>query len=308
MEVKLIPIDNIRPSPFQPRETFDKEKLEELAESIKGSDLVEPILVRKKGNTYEIIAGERRWRAFHFAGLQEILAIIRDVDDIEARELSLIENWHRLALDPIEAEGFIYRLWNDGKESKRYVSIQDMSRKTGIPQRTLYGIILSIKEKEELEMTASGHITYSDMKVSRALKNEPELRKQLLMLREKGKITQEQLKERAGVIEKVSEPIKRALLREDSKLTSEEALIIDTELSTPEEKIRAIKEIETERSSNRVKRLIHIMRRIEEDREAIEVVRLTDTGDIWICPICNKKYRLLHVEPIGTHRFEEVIE
>ncbi len=308
MEIKSIPIDKIRPSPFQPRETFEKEKIEELAESIKGSDLVEPILVREKGNTYEIIAGERRWRASQFAGLQEILAIIRDVNDIEARELSLIENWHRLALNPNEAEGFIYRLWKDGKKAERYESMRDMSRKIGIPQNTLRQITLSFEEKEELEMSSTTHITYSDLTLTRVLKDDSELRKQLLMLREKGSITQEQLKHRARVIKQVSVPVRRALLKEDSKLTSEEALFIDTELLTPEEKIRAIREIETERSSNRVKRLVRIMREIEKEREEIEVVRLTDTGDIWICPICNKKFRLLHVEPIGTHRFEEVIE
>ena len=107
MEFKIIPIDKIRPSPFQPRETFPKEEIEELAESIKGSGLVQPILVRKTGETYEIIAGERRWRAAQFADLREMPVMIKEAGDAEARELSLIENWHRIALKTTEAETFI---------------------------------------------------------------------------------------------------------------------------------------------------------------------------------------------------------
>ena len=75
MQVKMIRIDEIRPNPFQPRESFPKEEIQQLAKSIKVFGLLQPIIVRKKGKTYEIIAGERRWRAAHFAGLKEIPAI-----------------------------------------------------------------------------------------------------------------------------------------------------------------------------------------------------------------------------------------
>ena len=306
MEIKTIPIDRIRPSPFQPRESFEKEKIEELAESIKGGDLVQPILVRKKGDTYEIIAGERRWRAYQFAGLTEIPALEREADDIEARELSLMENWHRLALEPIEAEKFIVKLFGDGIKTGRYKLSLDMSRKTGIPQPTLEQIILAHYEKVDLAITGN-HLTYTDLRETRILKDEPELRKQVLELREKGKLSRDELREFSKTIAEVSEPVRVALLKEDSKLTPQEALTIDTELATPSEKLWAIEMLEKEKSPQRVSSLIRIIRAIEKQQE-IEVVKQIDTGDIWICPECNGKFHLIHVEPYRTHRFEEEIE
>jgi len=306
MEFKIIPLDKIRPNPFQPRESFSKEEIEELAESIKGTDLVQPILVRKKGKTYEIIAGERRWRAAQFAKLKEIPAIVREADDLETRELSLIENWHRLALQPLEAERFIAKLYEDGVKAGRYKSINDMSKKTGIPYGTLSELITANKERKELEL--SPVITYTDLRETRVLKDKPELRKQVLELREKGKLSRDELREFSNVVERVSEPVRKALLKEDSKLTPEEALVIDVELLTPEEKIRAIEEIEKERTPERVRRLVRVIREIEEMRKEIEIVKEIDTGDIWLCPVCNKKFHLIHVEPSGTHRFEEVVE
>ena len=308
MEVQSIPVDKIRPSPFQPRETFEKEKIAELADSIKGDDLVQPILVRKKGDTYEIIAGERRWRAYQFAGLTEIPAIAREADDIETRELSLIENWHRLALEPIEAEKFIAGLFEDGTKTGRYKSTEYMSQKIGIPRPTLEQIILAHYEKKELGVI-DNTLTYNDLMVTRILKDEPELRKQVLKLREKGKLTRDELRELSKVIIEVSEPVRLALLKEDSKLKPEEARVIDTELATISEKMRAIEMLEREKSPERVKSLVRIIRQIDEDRFGkIEVIREMDTGDVWICPECNKKFHLIHVEPYGTHRFEEVVE
>jgi len=308
MEMKILPIDQIRPSPFQPRELFEKEKISELADSIKGSELVQPILVRKKGDTYEIIAGERRWRAYQFAGLKEIPAIEREADDIEARELSLIENWHRLTLEPGEAERFIAGLFEDGTKTGRYKSVQDMSRKTGIPRKTLDEIILAHHERKELGGTGAT-LTYTDLRETRILKGKPALRKQVLELRERGKLSRDQLREFSKTVVEVSEPVKRALLKDDSKLTAENARIIDTELSTPEEKTRAIEILEREAARGRIKPVISVIRQVEQERpERVEVIREIDTGDVWICPECNKRFRLIHVEPHGTHRFEEVIE
>ena len=304
MEIKMIPIDKIRPSPFQPRETFDKEKIEELANSIKESDLVQPILVRKKGDTYQIIAGERRWRAYQFAGLKEIPAIERATDDIETREISLIENWHRLALDPIEAEKFIVKLYEDGIKAGRYKSIKDTAKKTGIPRPTLQQIISAHQEREELGVTGN-ILTYTDLRETRILKDEPELRKQVLRLREKGKLSRDDLREFSKTVTEVSEPIKKALLKEDSKLTAKEAKIIDVELTTPYEKERAIRMLEEEKSPERV---VHIIRILEEKPSDLEIINQIDTGETWTCPICNKKFHLIHVEPTNIHRFEEVME
>ncbi len=103
MEIQELPVNKIIPSVFQPRETFDKEELQELADSMKEHGLINPISVRKNGDgTYQIIAGERRWRAANFAKMDNIYAIIREVTPAEQRLESLIENIHRKDLNMIE--------------------------------------------------------------------------------------------------------------------------------------------------------------------------------------------------------------
>ena len=108
--VTTLRLTEIEPNKDQPREAFDQDKLEELAKSILANGVIQPILVRPLSNglTYQIIAGERRWRAAKIAGLTEMPAIIREADDIDMDRLALIENIQREALDPIE-EAKAYR-------------------------------------------------------------------------------------------------------------------------------------------------------------------------------------------------------
>lgn len=94
----------------QPRKTFDKEKLEELAESLRLHGVVQPIVVRKIGERYSIIAGERRYRAARMAGLTTVPVVIRDMDEMQAREVALIENIQRENLNPIEEAAAIKSL------------------------------------------------------------------------------------------------------------------------------------------------------------------------------------------------------
>ena len=103
-----IPIDQIAVNPNQPRKTFDSNKLIELAASIRASGVIQPIVVRRDGVGYQLIAGERRWRAAREAGLQRIPAIVRDATDAQSLELALIENLLREDLNPIE-EADAYR-------------------------------------------------------------------------------------------------------------------------------------------------------------------------------------------------------
>ncbi len=103
-----IDIDLIRPNPEQPRVRFTEEALAELAKSISANGIVQPIVVRRQGQGYEIVAGERRWRAAQLAGLRKIPAVVRDVADDKLLELALIENIQRQELNPIE-EANAYR-------------------------------------------------------------------------------------------------------------------------------------------------------------------------------------------------------
>ena len=93
--LKLVGVDEIVPNPNQPRLHFDEESLGELAESIEQIGVLQPVLVRRVGDGYQLIAGERRWRAARRAGLDVIPALVRDSDDIAAIEEALVENLHR---------------------------------------------------------------------------------------------------------------------------------------------------------------------------------------------------------------------
>lgn len=97
-----IEINLIEPGPMQPRTRFDQVKLEALAKSITENGVVQPVLVRRQGTRYELIAGERRWRAAQLAGLTRIPAVVREVADDKLLELALVENLQREDLDPIE--------------------------------------------------------------------------------------------------------------------------------------------------------------------------------------------------------------
>lgn len=98
----LLPIHEIEPNKSQPRKAFEEEALNELAESIKQFGIIQPLIVQKKGKLYEIIAGERRWRAARIAGLKELPVIIKDYTPQEVIEIALIENIQREDLNPIE--------------------------------------------------------------------------------------------------------------------------------------------------------------------------------------------------------------
>src|SRR6266436_7985613 len=109
-EIREIEIDLIRPGHQQPRTTFDQAKLDELAQSILTSGIIQPLLVRPRGGLYELVAGERRWRAAQLAGLARIPAIIREIPDEKLLELALIENIQRQELNPIEEANAYKRL------------------------------------------------------------------------------------------------------------------------------------------------------------------------------------------------------
>ena len=127
-----ISIAALKPSPSQPRRLFDKNSINELAESIKSKGLVQPILVRPSKadeNSYEIIAGERRWRAAQIAQLHEIPAVIKNLDDVEALEIAIIENIQRSDLSPIEeAAGYKRLIDNHGHTQEVLSEIVGKSR------------------------------------------------------------------------------------------------------------------------------------------------------------------------------------
>jgi ParB family transcriptional regulator, chromosome partitioning protein len=101
-EVRQIPIDQVVSSPYQPRTIFDDDRIEELAQTIRTHGMIQPIVVRKVGDTYELIAGERRWRACQKLGMETVPAILRELNDSQAASVALIENLQREGLTAIE--------------------------------------------------------------------------------------------------------------------------------------------------------------------------------------------------------------
>jgi len=153
-----IPIDKIKPNSKQPRRAFDEDKLEELAQSVREYGVVQPIIVRKAGDHYEIVAGERRWRACQKIGLTSIPAIIKKFDDQELTEIALIENIQREDLNPIE-EALAYR-----KLIKEFgLTQEELAKKIGksVPfisnMRRLLNLPEEIQEMVEVGSLTIGH-------------------------------------------------------------------------------------------------------------------------------------------------------
>lgn len=109
-QLRMIPVDKIQAGRFQPRKVFQDEALQELAESIKSQGVIQPVVVRPLGENFELIAGERRWRAAQIAGLTKIPAVVQEITDEAAIAMGLIENIQREDLNPIEEAGALQRL------------------------------------------------------------------------------------------------------------------------------------------------------------------------------------------------------
>ena len=135
-----IDIDLVEPSPYQPRTRFREEALDELARSIQASGIIQPIVVRPVGNRYQLIAGERRWRAAQRAGLSRVAAIVRQVTDELALEMTLVENIQREDLNAIEAARAFERLMDEFQMSQEAVA-----ERTGKDRSTVANAIRLLK-------------------------------------------------------------------------------------------------------------------------------------------------------------------
>ena len=131
-EPLLVKIDEIEPNRSQPRKNFDEDSLKELADSILTYGVIEPLIVQKKDDYYEIIAGERRWRAARIAGIKELPVVVRDYTDREVMEISLIENIQREDLNPIEEANAYRRLIEE-----YHLKQEELAEQVGVSRRTV---------------------------------------------------------------------------------------------------------------------------------------------------------------------------
>ena len=123
---KQVAIDRITTSPFQPRRSFDLTKIDELASSIRNQGIIQPLIVRPKNDGFELIAGERRWRAAMRAGLSHVPVVVRDASDHEAMQIALVENLQREDLNAIEEANGYRRL-----QEEFHWSQEEMAEKVG---------------------------------------------------------------------------------------------------------------------------------------------------------------------------------
>jgi len=141
-------IEEIKPNPFQPRKTFADAQLRELVESIQEKGILQPLIVRRKGNGYELIAGERRWRAAQKAGLREVPIIIKEVSESELLEISLIENIQRENLNPVE-EGEAYKSLME----QFHLTQEEISKQVGKDRTTITNAVRLLKLPQDIRQT-----------------------------------------------------------------------------------------------------------------------------------------------------------
>jgi len=149
-----VPISALDPNPFQPRGTLDPARLAELEASIRESGIVQPILVRRRGERFQIIAGERRFRAAEQAGLATVPVTVRDVDDEHLLELALVENIQREELNPIEEAQAYHRLHEEFRLTQ-----DEIARRVGRDRTTVANTLRLLRLPRELrEMVAGGRL------------------------------------------------------------------------------------------------------------------------------------------------------
>ena len=154
----VLSISEIVRNPNQPRKTFDEDKLAELADSIRQNGVLQPILVRRKGQKYEIVAGERRYQASKLAGLKEIPAVVREIDDDKVFQLALIENLQRSDLSPIEeARGYKQLLTSRSLTQEELAKILSKSRSAIANTLRLMDLPVEVQHMMEQGLLTAGH-------------------------------------------------------------------------------------------------------------------------------------------------------
>ncbi|MFB3827613.1 MAG: ParB/RepB/Spo0J family partition protein [Bryobacteraceae bacterium] len=144
--VAQVAIELIEPNPLQPRRVFHAEKLQELAQSIRANGIIQPLVVRRIDGRYQLVAGERRWRAAKLAGLERVPAIIQEFADDRLLEITLIENIQREDLNPIEAAQAFARLASELK-----LSHDEVGRRTGKDRTTITNLLRLLQLPSDLQ-------------------------------------------------------------------------------------------------------------------------------------------------------------
>lgn len=174
-------IKDIEPNPDQPRRTFDEEQLNELAESIKQHGVLQPLLVVKKGDKFQIIAGERRWRASKIAKLEKVPAITKTVKEIEKLEIAMVENIQRVDLSPLEQAESIRKLHETFS-----LGFDEIAKKLNKASSTINNIVRLLQLPPSAQAALrDGGISEGHARTILSLKGKPEMQEKLLILIQK---------------------------------------------------------------------------------------------------------------------------
>lgn len=168
----MLPIERIEPNPTQPRQHFDTQALNELAASISANGIIQPLVVRRKGDGFELVAGERRWRASKMAGLTEVPVVVQEIADDKVLEIALIENIQREDLNAIETAQAFSRLVRELN-----LSHEEVGQRTGKERATITNFLRLLKLPEDLQrLVAEGRLTMGQGKALLGLDTEEKQR------------------------------------------------------------------------------------------------------------------------------------
>lgn len=248
-----LPISEIKPNKGQPRKTFRPEELAELTDSIKQNGILQPLLVRKKGSGYEIVAGERRYQAAKAAGLSEVPVVIREISDDEVFKLALIENLQRSDLSPLEeAQGYRQLIKEKGLTQEELAKILSKSRSA------ITNTLRLLDLPEEVQgLVEEGKLTEGHARAILAVPSE-EGRIQLAQKVVEERLSVRQTESLASLfsVSKTDEPVRRAPVPQSFKRAARQIrLALDTNVKV--KNVRGKNKIEIEFSSE--DQLAHIV-------------------------------------------------
>lgn len=225
--VIFVPLEALKPSPFQPRRTFDETALKNLANSIKHSGIMAPIIVREVGGQYELIAGERRWRASQLLGSATIPAIVRVLSDEQAAEWALVENVQREDLNPIERATALKHI-----EERFGAAHSDIAQRLGMDRSTVSNLLRLLDLEPEIrEMVEKGQITAGHARALLPINNaEQRLRLAKECIAQGMSVRRLEYRASTFIVKPGSaEKNKNAAKDEDGELTRREAVVGDLE-------------------------------------------------------------------------------
>jgi ParB family chromosome partitioning protein len=206
-------VDEIQPNPLQPRKHFDDEKLDELVQSIRENGVLQPVIVQKKEKGYELVVGERRWRASQKANLKKIPVIVREVSETRSLEIALIENIQRQDLNPIEEAEAYARLGDDFGLTQEKLAKRLGKSRVAITN-TLRLLNLSPAVKQDL---ISGRLTAGHARALLGLENEKEieaLRREVVKKGLSVRETEDKVRHRKTSATKAAPPVKDIFIKD----------------------------------------------------------------------------------------------